>query len=135
MAYTYTKKHKTLCWECDKACGRCSWSKNFTPVEGWVAKPTKVRADKLSKHQYVESFDVYACPEFELLGELKRRIRERHKTTEESKKKSMCDCDVVEKIKKLRLEENRTFREIAEIVGYEERSVYRIFSKVVAGVI
>lgn len=62
-----TKKEPTLCWDCEKACGRCSWSKSFTPVEGWNAKPTEVRADKYSANQLIDSFIVYECPEFEPL--------------------------------------------------------------------
>ena len=27
-----------LCWACQKACGECSWSSCFQPVEGWTAK-------------------------------------------------------------------------------------------------
>ena len=27
-----------LCWACQKACGDCSWSSCFQPVEGWTAE-------------------------------------------------------------------------------------------------
>lgn len=27
-----------LCWTCQKACGECSWSSCFQPVEGWTAR-------------------------------------------------------------------------------------------------
>ena len=64
-----TDKHMTLCWDCEKAFGRCSWSKDFVPVENWNAEPTKVWNGK----DYVESFDVYECPEFELRERLKKR--------------------------------------------------------------
>ena len=70
------KEHDTLCWECEKACGRCSWSKNFTPVEGWKAVPTKVYIGGESKNKYIDSFDVYECPEFELLKAVKMRLVE-----------------------------------------------------------
>lgn len=63
-----SNKHSTLCWDCEKACGKCSWSKKFIPVEGWVATPTKV---SIGENQYIDSFDVYECPEFELLKMLK----------------------------------------------------------------
>lgn len=65
--FSNNTKDSTLCWDCEKACGRCSWSKSFTPVEGWNAKPTKVRADKYSVNQLIDSFIVYECPEFEPL--------------------------------------------------------------------
>ena len=48
----------SICWDCAKAIGGCSWSKNLTPVEGWHAKPTR-------KQDMYESFLVTKCPEFE----------------------------------------------------------------------
>ena len=52
----------TLCWDCAKACGGCSWSAELKPVEGWVAEETKVatKADK-----FLESCRVVSCPEFQ----------------------------------------------------------------------
>lgn len=126
-----TRKHKQLCWDCEKACGRCSWSKNFTPVPGWKAIPTKIQADNHSKYTHVDSFDIYECPEFELMEEIKRRIANGRKIAEKQYSKKPED-DVVEKIKRLRIEGHHTFREIAEIVGYDERTVYRIFKKIKA---
>lgn len=41
-----------LCWHCEKATGGCSWSKSFTPVEGWTAKPSG------------NSYRIKACPEY-----------------------------------------------------------------------
>ena len=36
----------TLCWDCANAVGWCSWSKDFTPVEGWTMKySTEHKAD------------------------------------------------------------------------------------------
>lgn len=55
------KEKNTLCWECDKACGKCSWSQNFTPVLGWEATPTKVYQ---TKGVYQDSFLIHKCPEF-----------------------------------------------------------------------
>lgn len=52
---------ETLCWSCQKACGsKCSWSRNFTPVEGWDAEETIVNAGDL----LLQSYRVNACPEF-----------------------------------------------------------------------
>lgn len=78
----YTKKHDTLCWQCEKAGGNCSWSKNFTPVEGWKAIPTKIKLLEREKG-YIDSFDVYECPEFELMELIKMqkvspRVETRH---------------------------------------------------------
>ena len=54
--------NQTLCWECAKATGRCSWSDEFIPVEGWNAKPTKKRVYGGGEF---ESYLVIECPEFE----------------------------------------------------------------------
>lgn len=64
-----TDKHLTLCWDCEKSFGRCSWSKDFVPVENWKAEPTKVR----THYSYIDSYDVYECPEFELRARLKKK--------------------------------------------------------------
>lgn len=65
-------KHATLCWTCAKCGGLCSWSKNFTPVEGWTAIPTKIQASQyMHKNNTIDSYDVYECPEFELMERLK----------------------------------------------------------------
>lgn len=42
----------SLCWDCAKACGGCSWSAKFIPVKGW-----KTRANGKGE-------DVVACPKF-----------------------------------------------------------------------
>ena len=65
-----TKKH-TLCWKCQKACGGCSWSKDFTPVENWNAVPTKIKAYGTGDGT-IDSYRVIECPEFELLERLKK---------------------------------------------------------------
>lgn len=46
---------ETLCWQCGKSCtGGCSWSKDFVPVNGWVAE----------QNQKTGSYSVITCPEF-----------------------------------------------------------------------
>lgn len=67
---SYTKKQRdeekyntgTLCWKCKKATGFCSWSDNFTPVDGWTAIPTLI---KNAHSNYMKSYKVIECPEFE----------------------------------------------------------------------
>lgn len=71
-AYECVSKHSTLCWDCEKACGKCSWSREFKPIKGWRAIPTQIyqyTTLKRGKHyRYsTDSFDVYECPEFEPL--------------------------------------------------------------------
>lgn len=66
--------HETICWKCAKNSGLCSWSENFTPVEGWEAVPTKIQARRHSKDaDEIDSYDVYECPEFELMERLKKQ--------------------------------------------------------------
>lgn len=52
------RKAYTLCWDCEKATGGCSWSNELIPVKGWSAKNT-------TKKGGYDSFYVYNCPLFE----------------------------------------------------------------------
>ena len=52
-----------LCWKCAKACGKCSWSRDFTPVTGWVAERHDVAMWPEGKEAV--SYRIYECPEFE----------------------------------------------------------------------
>ena len=63
----YTKNEVTLCWSCKRATGFCSWSEDFTPVEGWEATPTKVKlaARNGNNRLFVDSYLVHKCPLFE----------------------------------------------------------------------
>ena len=54
-------KKDTLCWDCQRACGGCSWSQSFTPVDGWEAQPTKI---KCGRRGFISSYLVTACPLF-----------------------------------------------------------------------
>lgn len=60
-------KGQTICWNCRKATGRCSWSNYWehSPVPGWVAEPTKL---KINRGVYMDSYCVISCPEFERDG-------------------------------------------------------------------
>lgn len=51
----------TLCWDCANCVGGCSWSSKGQPVEGWRARPTKIRFSG----ETTDSFIVYHCPKFE----------------------------------------------------------------------
>lgn len=52
---------KTICWDCAKARGECSWSVDLVPVEGWTALPT-IR--KPGTKDEMRSYLVIDCPEF-----------------------------------------------------------------------
>ena len=55
----------TLCWKCERACGGCSWSADFVPVDGWEAIPTKIAADRgYYVEKEINSFIVTNCPLF-----------------------------------------------------------------------
>lgn len=51
----------TLCFGCQNAVGKCSWSARFEPVPGWDAKPTEI---KTVGGQTCSSFLVRACPQY-----------------------------------------------------------------------
>lgn len=67
-------RKETLCWDCAKNGGLCSWSKNFTPVEGWEAIPTKIQArGAYNGYAEIDSYKVINCPQFELMERLKNK--------------------------------------------------------------
>lgn len=50
----------SLCWHCSHSTdGSCSWSKDFTPVDGWVAEKHNRKGQN-----YGESYLVIECPMF-----------------------------------------------------------------------
>lgn len=120
-------KHSTLCWECEWAAGKdekCPWACRFEPVPGWKAVATKVRTDKLSKHEYVYSYDVYECPLFELLEIIKQRKIENVDLKAKWKKEKKQDQKAI-----IALSNQRTVEEIAFITGYHPRTIYKILQK------
>ena len=54
------QQNEQLCWSCQKACGRCSWSKNLTPVKGWEATPVMVKDDEGN----IRTYHITSCPEY-----------------------------------------------------------------------
>lgn len=49
------------CWRCQKACGKCSWSKFGIPVKCWEAIPTLVKSR--GKVEF-GSYKITYCPQF-----------------------------------------------------------------------
>lgn len=58
---------ESLCWKCNKTCGGCSWTRNFKPVDGWVA--TK-RIFRYKDGKVIKSYCVNSCPEFEAFRQI-----------------------------------------------------------------
>ncbi len=56
-----------LCFSCANACGKCSWSYNLVPVDGWTAKFSILPNE-------VETFRVIKCPKYEFDGLCSRCI-------------------------------------------------------------
>lgn len=58
-----------ICFDCEKACGRCSWSKDFTPVPGWTAIEVFRNIDGRYAgpydHFFSRTYAITACPLFE----------------------------------------------------------------------
>ena len=62
---TMAETRNQLCWSCAKACGGCSWSRNFTPIHGWDATPyRRVYRDAAVGTRYVDSYIIRRCPEY-----------------------------------------------------------------------
>ena len=61
-SYKQTGKEKfQACWTCKNACGGCSWSRDFTPVEGWEAVPVVIP----SNGEFAETYKIICCPKYE----------------------------------------------------------------------
>lgn len=55
-----------ICCFCKKACGGCSWSRNFEPVKGWEARPTIINHGFANgKKRECHSYKIISCPEYE----------------------------------------------------------------------
>ena len=63
----------SICLDCQRACGGCSWSAvdpitekiRFEPVPGWTA--TRVRLNlggSTEKNRYCDTYRITACPQF-----------------------------------------------------------------------
>lgn len=62
----------TLCWDCERACGQCSWSERdpetdqirYEPVPGWTAVPTVLPSNNTFNRDNPRnrSYKVLACP-------------------------------------------------------------------------
>jgi len=51
----------SICWNCERSCSGCPWSRRFEPVPGWIATPTIIH---MHGYGIMESFRVDACPLF-----------------------------------------------------------------------
>ena len=61
------RKSDTLCWDCKKACGYCSWSQDFVPVPGWEAIIVPPRGAQMTvKCKSIPDYRVLSCPEFSM---------------------------------------------------------------------
>ena len=55
-----------LCWSCQNATGKCSWSAGFIPVDGWIALPRIVRNyDNITrKYEETHTYRIKFCPQY-----------------------------------------------------------------------
>lgn len=54
---------ETLCWKCSvPGTGGCSWDREFVPVRGWIATPTRIWLNY--KQTSMRSYCVKSCPLF-----------------------------------------------------------------------
>ena len=50
-----------MCWRCQNSTGRCSWSRELKPVDGWIAEPTKINNQNGDVY---DSYKILFCPNF-----------------------------------------------------------------------
>lgn len=78
MSFYKKKKYKTqgntnICFDCQKACGGCSWSAldfvtlkpKFEPIPGWTATKVTLKTGHPGKpYAYTTTYHITQCPEF-----------------------------------------------------------------------
>lgn len=70
----YTGRSTNICFDCQNACGGCSWSElnpdtkrpRFEPVPGWTAKKVLllIGHNKKGVAALIETYHVTKCPQF-----------------------------------------------------------------------
>ena len=65
-------KRANICFDCENACGNCSWSAVdmdgkllFEPVPGWTARKVTIN---LGKGRTTETYHITDCPQFRYAG-------------------------------------------------------------------
>lgn len=67
------KSMTNICFDCQKACGGCSWSEldpdtlktRFKPVPGWTAEKVKYQTQAINGGaKFCDTYHITACPEF-----------------------------------------------------------------------
>lgn len=62
-----------ICFDCDKACGGCSWSEidpatdrpRFAPVTGWTAEKIMLNVGAVkNQKRFLQTYHITACPEY-----------------------------------------------------------------------
>ena len=78
--------HTNICFDCQRACGGCSWSAigdygrpRFEPVPGWTAEPTSFNIEG----RVVNTYHITACPQFKPDPPRKKRAADYLTLTEE----------------------------------------------------
>lgn len=56
----YSKSNFQPCWTCKKACGGCSWSRDFEPIPGWIAEKNTIPYNG----EYADTYKIISCPEY-----------------------------------------------------------------------
>lgn len=63
--YYVRESRANICFDCQKACGDCSWSEKFEPVPGWTAKKVMQKThERKGKIRWTPTYHITACPEF-----------------------------------------------------------------------
>ena len=69
MKYYRTKERKTEdytnnkyqpCWTCSNCYGGCSWSREFKPVDNWIATENII----IENGEHTKTYKIIYCPEY-----------------------------------------------------------------------
>lgn len=80
----------------------------------------------IAKGRICNSFDVYECPLFELMTEIKQGLIKNAVKLRTAKAEVEESFDTVIN---LRFVEGKTVKEIADLTGYNERTIYKMLRK------
>lgn len=62
--YLVAENTGNICFLCRRACGDCSWSRDFTPVPGWTAKKVMHKINRGRVRTWEPTYKITACPQF-----------------------------------------------------------------------
>lgn len=129
----------TLCWTCKWAAGKdgkCPWSREFKPVEGWEATPDRILITSATQTpdgvaRYSETYTVHKCQLYELDPTVIEHKKMMAMLLEESRMEYKAEVEELEaEVERLWIVEHVDNAEIAERLDIPLWRLYKIRKKI-----